>query len=91
MFYVVSYDIPDDKRRNTVAKTLLDFGTRVQYSVFECIMDEGLLQELTARLSQTIVEEEDKIRIYDLCAKCEKQIAVLGCGEVTRDKEVYIL
>ena len=91
MFYVVSYDIPDDKRRNAVAKTLLDFGTRVQYSVFECIMDEGLLQELTARLSQTIVEEEDKIRIYDLCAKCERQIAVLGCGEVTRDKDVYIL
>ena len=91
MFYVVSYDILDDKRRNAVAKALLDFGVRVQYSVFECIMDEGLLQELTDRLTQIMVEEEDKIRIYGLCAKCERQIAVLGCGEVTRDKDVYIL
>lgn len=91
MFYVVSYDIPDDKRRNAVAKTLLDFGARVQYSVFECIMDDGLLQELINKLSRIIVEEKDKIRIYDLCSKCEEHITVLGNGEVTKDKEVYIL
>jgi CRISPR-associated protein Cas2 len=91
MFYVVSYDIPDDKRRNAVAKALLDFGSRVQYSVFECIMDDGLLQELTDRLTRIIVEKEDKIRIYDLCAKCERSIAVLGTGEITKDKDVYIL
>lgn len=91
MFYVVSYDIPDDKRRSHVARTLLDFGARVQYSVFECIMDDGAHQELMDRLSEIVVEEEDKIRVYIMCAKCEGRIAVLGCGEVTKDKEVYIL
>jgi len=35
MLYVISYDIPDDERRLKVAKILLDFGRRVQYSVFE--------------------------------------------------------
>jgi len=90
MFYVVSYDIPDDNRRNAVAKTLLDFGSRVQYSVFECIMDDDSHQELMNRLAMIVVEE-DKIRVYALCAKCEGRIAVLGCGEVTKDKEVYIL
>lgn len=30
MRYLVSYDIPDDQRRNRLAKTLLDFGDRVQ-------------------------------------------------------------
>jgi CRISPR-associated protein Cas2 len=39
MFYVVSYDIPEDRKRDRVSKTLLDFGARVQYSVFECILD----------------------------------------------------
>ena len=91
MFYVVSYDIPDDKRRISIAKTLLDFGARVQYSVFECIMDDNLHQELMDRLSRIVAEEEDKIRIYALCANCEGRIAVLGRGEVTKDKEVYIL
>jgi len=90
MFYVVSYDIPDDNRRNAVSKTLLDFGSRVQYSVFECIMDDDSHQELMNRLAMIVVEE-DKIRVYALCAKCEGRIAVLGCGEVTKDKEVYIL
>ena len=90
MFYVGSYDIPDDNRRNAVAKTLLDFGSRVQYSVFECIMDDDSHQELMNRLAMIVVEE-DKIRVYALCAKCEGRIAVLGCGEVTKDKEVYIL
>ena len=43
MFYLVSYDIPDTKRRTKLAKTLEDFGDRVQYSVFECILDGVLL------------------------------------------------
>jgi CRISPR-associated protein Cas2 len=34
-FVVVSYDITDDKRRVRMAKTLLGYGQRVQYSVFE--------------------------------------------------------
>lgn len=91
MFCVVSYDIPDDRRRSNVSKVLLDFGARVQYSVFECIMDAGSHQEMIQRLSRIIVEEEDKIRVYGLCAKCEGAITVMGSGEVTKDKEVYIL
>ena len=36
MFILVSYDIPNDKRRLKVMKAVQDYGTRVQYSVFEC-------------------------------------------------------
>ncbi|MEW6376162.1 MAG: CRISPR-associated endonuclease Cas2, partial [Thermodesulfobacteriota bacterium] len=43
MFYVVSYDIPDDQRRIKIAKILEDFGDRVQYSVFECLLEQDLL------------------------------------------------
>lgn len=90
MFYIVSYDIPDDKRRNNVAKVLLDFGDRVQYSVFECIMDDMLREKMTSRLRK-IIKEEDSIRIYTLCAKCEKTIMVLGSGKITKDENVFIL
>jgi CRISPR-associated protein Cas2 len=34
--YVISYDIPDDKRRKKIADLLEGYGQRVQYSVFEC-------------------------------------------------------
>jgi CRISPR-associated protein Cas2 len=90
MLYIVSYDIPDDKKRDRVAKTLLDFGTRVQYSVFECIMDDKLLGKMTARLKR-IISVEDSIRIYALCAKCDKVVKVLGSGKVTKNEDVYIL
>lgn len=90
MFYIVSYDIPDDKKRGKVAKILLDFGTRVQYSVFECIMDDKLLEKMTAKLSK-IISDEDSLRIYALCTRCEKAVKVLGGGEVTKDENVYIL
>ena len=90
MFYIVSYDIPDDKRRNNVAKVLLDFGERVQYSVFECIMDDVLHEKMTSRLRK-IIKEEDSVRIYALCAKCEKTIMVIGSGEITKDEDVFIL
>lgn len=90
MFYIVSYDIPDDRKRDRVSKTLLDFGTRVQYSVFECILDNKLLEKMTAKLSR-IISDEDSVRIYALCAKCEGVAKVLGKGEVTKDENVFIL
>ncbi len=90
MFYIVSYDIPDDRKRNRVAKTMLNFGTRVQYSVFECIMDNKLLEKMTAKLSK-IISDKDSVRIYALCAKCKEVVKVMGRGEVTKDEDVHIL
>jgi CRISPR-associated protein Cas2 len=90
VFFVVSYDIPDDKRRLRVAKTLLDFGTRVQYSVFECQLSPEDLAELVDRLKKVIRLDEDLVRIYALCAGCEREIKLFGEGRVTQDPEVYI-
>jgi CRISPR-associated protein Cas2 len=90
MFYVVSYDVPEDGKRAKVAKILLDFGTRVQYSVFECVMEPDRLEELIGRLNK-VISEEDSVRAYVMCAKCEREVTVLGRGEVTKDKNVYIL
>jgi CRISPR-associated protein Cas2 len=90
MFHVVSYDISDDKRRTAVAKTLLDYGSRVQYSTFECILDDELPEEMIKRLSR-IISDEDSVRIYVMCAKCERVITILGHGEVSEDEKVFII
>jgi len=90
MFYVVSYDVPDDRKRDKVAKILLDFGKRVQYSVFECIMDDEALSNMKARFA-AIVSGEDSVRIYALCAKCEKVAIVMGTGTITKDENIFIL
>ena len=91
MLYVVSYDIPDDRRRLQTAKVLLDFGTRVQFSVFECVLEGDLYQQLLERLSGVIQSSEDRLRIYPLCASCTQDVVLLGEGKLTEDPDVYIV
>ncbi len=82
---VVSYDIVDDTRRNKVAKVLLDYGERVQYSVFE-ITFVDMIPEIKEKISSLINTEEDNVRYYLLCRGCVNKKAVIGqeksiCGD----------
>ena len=60
-FYFISYDITDDKRRNRVARILLDYGERVQYSVFCCQVNKRELLKLQESLKLAINNNEDQI------------------------------
>jgi CRISPR-associated protein Cas2 len=91
MFFVVAYDIVDDRRRTRLSKALKDFGTRVQYSVFECLMGPGELDKMSGRISDIIDQEEDTVRIYTLCPGCEARVDIIGTGGRTEDPGVYIL
>lgn len=77
--YVVSYDISSDKLRNKVAKILEGYGTRIQYSVFECRLDEQKYKELYGKLAkQTQNMTEGSIRFYTICGRCEGKIQTIG-------------
>ena len=91
MLYLISYDIPDDTRRVRVADTLKDFGRRVQYSVFEALLDGALLEQLRHRVERIIDREADSVRIYRLCGECEKVVEILGQGTRTIEEKVYIV
>ncbi len=88
-FMLISYDIPDDKRRAKIAKTLENFGTRVQYSVFECNLTKTQFAEVRKRLVALVVEADDSIRFYALPSDAVKTIAILGHGTVTEDVDFY--
>ena len=91
MLILVSYDIPDDRRRTRLAHTLKDFGQRVQYSVFECLLAEDEVAHLSARVAKLTDPAEDSVRIYRLCANCEARIEIQGLGKVTEDPEIFLL
>ncbi|OQZ01546.1 MAG: CRISPR-associated endonuclease Cas2 [Candidatus Brocadia sp. UTAMX2] len=91
MLYVVSYDIPDTGRRTKLAKALKDFGDRVHYSVFECMLDSNLLNKMVARIKKIVLPEDDSVRIYAVCASCERAIQVIGRGKITSMEDVYIV
>ncbi|MCL0066854.1 CRISPR-associated endonuclease Cas2 [Thermodesulfovibrionales bacterium] len=53
-------------------------------------MDGKLLEKMIKRIEK-IIDNEDSVRIYPLCAKCNKTVRILGSGEVSKDKDVYII
>lgn len=90
-FYVVAYDIAHTKRRNKVVKTLQKFGTRVNLSVFECMLTEIQLAELTEKIKEIIVENEDQVIIYYLCKDCFAKIRYIpDYNRKTLDKIVVV-
>lgn len=73
--YVISYDISENKIRNKVAKILEGYGKRIQYSVFECDIDENLYVKLYKQLlEQTIDSKTDSIIIYKLCKNVQMNV-----------------
>lgn len=57
--YVVSYDISSNRLRNKVAEVLLEYGRRMQYSVFECDISEDKFGELYKRLRKLTLDARD--------------------------------
>lgn len=91
IFFLVTYDIPDDRRRTKAADVLADYGERVQFSVFELWLDARLEREVQNRLMAIIVPSEDSVRMYPLCANCRTKVQVLGLGTVPRPPGAFIV
>lgn len=92
MFLVISYDIPDNRRRLKVSQALEDYGgVRVQYSVFECHLTAAQLAKLRRRLEKVIDAEADSVRFYTLCDNCQARLAFLGRGEPTPEPGLRII
>ncbi|MCM1983022.1 CRISPR-associated endonuclease Cas2 [Lyngbya confervoides] len=66
LLYVITYDIPCDRRRKKVSDLLEGYGQRAQYSVFECILSERKYTELQSRLRKRVNLAEDSVRFYPL-------------------------
>lgn len=73
-FYVVTYDVSDTRRRDKVVKIMESIGTRMNLSVFECMLTEKQYQTMVNRLEKIVVSGEDRINIYPLCTECFARI-----------------
>ena len=58
MFWVICYDITNDKRRRDVVKIMESYGQRAQYSVFECDISDRQQMTLQGKLAKVIDAEE---------------------------------
>lgn len=91
MLHVIIYDIRNAKRLRKVATACEDRGTRVQYSVFECWLDEDAFTHMWEHLATLIDPEEDRIAVYKIDQKSAKKRLALGLEmEITEKKDYFV-
>lgn len=83
MLMLVTYDVSTEsaegrRRLRRVARACLDFGQRVQNSVFECEVDPAQWATLKARLAGEIDPRKDSLRFYRLGAEGQRRIEHIG-------------
>ena len=86
MFVLVSYDVKTtsvggQRRLRRVAKTCVDYGQRVQNSVFECIVDPTQWTILKEKLVREVNQKEDSLRFYFLGSNWKHRVEHIGAKE----------
>ena len=96
MLVLITYDVNTETaagntRLRKVAKQCVNYGRRVQNSVFECILDNAQCIMLKALLTDIIDPEVDSLRFYYLGNKYQTKIEYVGVDRGTAVDQVLIL
>lgn len=88
MLVLITYDVSvitanGRRRLRQIAKTCLDYGMRVQNSVFECEIDSAQFTTLKNELMEIYNPKEDSLRFYFLGKKGREKVEHLGAKPVS--------
>lgn len=83
MLLLITYDVSTEtsggkKRLRQVAKQCMNYGIRVQNSVFECIVDPAQARELKFKLQKLVDPKSDSLRFYDLGSNYQNRVEHYG-------------
>ena len=96
MLVLITYDVNTEnaagrKRLRQIAKKCVDYGQRVQNSVFECLLDAGQCRRLQAQLLSIMDPEKDSLRFYYLGKQYEKKVEHFGAKSTYLPEDPLIL
>lgn len=96
MLVLITYDVNTEdaagrKRLRRIAKSCIDYGQRVQNSVFECLLDAAQCRILQAKLISIMDSDKDSLRFYYLGNKYEKKVEHFGCKHTYQPEDTLIL
>lgn len=91
MFYLITYDIPSNKRRKKISDLLAGYGKRVQLSVFECVLPAKKYQELQKRLQTVVNLAEDNLRFYPITGHTLAQVETWGGPPLTESPKSVVV
>ena len=91
MQVIVVYDIPDNKRRERLRKSLMTFGNSVQKSVFECDLTQRQIEKMERVVRSIMSAAEDNIRYYKICNNCAREAEVFGGKSLEKTSSFYVV
>jgi CRISPR-associated protein Cas2 len=91
MFYLICYDVVNDRRRNRVANLLKGYGLRVQKSVFECVLSGEQCEMVKRKLEKCLKPEEDQVRFYPMSGHTRGKVMILGMQPVREVDDVTFI
>ena len=96
MLVLITYDVNTDyaagkKRLRQIAKQCVNYGQRVQNSVFECLLDTAQCRVLQAKLCSIMDPERDSLRFYYLGKKYETKIEHFGAKSTYQPEGVWMV
>ena len=96
MMVLISYDVNTEDvagkvRLRKIAKICVDYGQRVQNSVFECLLNPSQLCLLKKKISDIMDVKKDSIRIYKLGKSYKAKIETIGVFEGYDESKALIL
>ncbi|MBQ3161986.1 MAG: CRISPR-associated endonuclease Cas2 [Oscillospiraceae bacterium] len=96
MLVLITYDVntQDSKgkrRLRKVSKICVDYGVRVQNSVFECVVDSVQYRALKHRLINEIDKEKDSLRFYNLGNNKNAKVEHIGAKETIKVDDILIM
>ena len=96
MLVLITYDVNTQdaagrRRLRQIARQCVNYGQRVQNSVFECMLDPAQCRTLQAKLCALMDSEKDSLRFYYLGSRYEKKIEHFGCKQTYLPEAPMIL
>ncbi len=96
MLVLITYDVnPEDpagrRRLRQIATQCVNYGQRVQNSVFECLLDPAQCRSLQAKLCKLMDPEKDSLRFYYLGSRYESKIEHFGAKATYSPEDVLML
>ena len=96
MLVLITYDVSTQDaagkaRLRKVAKECVNYGQRVQNSVFECLLDTAQCRILQAKLCKIMDSEKDSLRFYYLGNRYENKIEHFGSKASYNPEDVLML
>ncbi len=96
LLVLITYDVNTEgaagrKRLRQIARQCVNYGQRVQNSVFECLLDPAQCRSLQAKLRKIMDPEKDSLRFYYLGSRYENKIEHFGAKQSYSPEDVLIL